>query len=79
MMLGCKGLRILRIHETKRYQKKFKNKTKQTLTFILRLFKSSESEFQSTQFAGGGGWGEGVRERWVGVPWSTEVACCFIS
>ena len=78
MMLGCKGLRILRIHETKRYQKKFKNKTKQTLTFILRLFKSSESEFQSTQFAGGG-WGEGVRERWVGVPWSTEVACCFIS
>ena len=54
MMLGCKVLRILRIHETKRYQKKFKNKTKQTLTFILRLFKSSESEFQSTQFAGGG-------------------------
>lgn len=54
MMLECKVLRILRIHETKRYQKKFKNKTKQTLTFILPLFKSSESEFQSTQFSGGG-------------------------
>ena len=62
MMLGCKGLRILRIHETKRYQKKFKNKTKQTLTFILRLFKSSESEFQSTQFAGGGVGGGGERK-----------------
>ena len=61
MMLGCKGLRILRIHETKRYKKNLKTRQNKHRHLFCASSRAASLNFNRRNLPGG--WGGGGERR----------------